>query len=940
MTDRTSSILRNCLLAALIIVGGYTFLYYLGMPVHRASLLMDADTKWVDAQCSSTACQGLFAIIPFIKQFVARLGIFAPYLILSLLAGVAFYAVQYARHNTWNVKITVRPIYILGGFLLALWLLHTTFTFSSMDGAPFTRIAQPDPSIYRDSTPEGIKALQENFDALKNAGCLSLVGYLEQNVGVYDIGQLCFQKAFFSRVFVMVLVAGVFLFEMLIVGHSLLSLLRRRPRQLYLEAIMSLGLGVFAWIAILWTVAVLGIFDVNVGWLLVLAFPIACYRAVLYWAKVFWNHSWEVDVHPKNFRLVLAWLLVTYLAVNFYVVVRPFPIGWDDLGSYLNRPRLLVSYGHFIHTMATFQWEYLTSMGFLLFGYSNPVGATASMIINWTEGLIAVLVVLSFGRALFGKGRGLLSALLFYTLPLIGHFSFADMKIDNAVFSFSALALLMMFVGLFSTKDDVDEEAPHEESFSELWIWFLLAGLFAGLALGMKATAAMVVMALFVVFVGGRIHWLGALGMVFATLGAFAKNGNLSAAKIFGRILGEVPLSQTAFTGLLFIIALLFLGVALWKTKGRNLRLTGKLALCLIGGMMISVAPWSLYNSYLYGSSTPHLFFSAPDTLTPSLSLDQVGAPLVHGRQVRGLPLELKVDLSAPACKATGSVEELDRYWGAEQGFWHYAALPWRSVMNIDIGGYYVTTIPALLLFPLVLLLPLFWDKRRKAHRYIALATAFLILEWTFLANGIPWYGVSMFLGLSLCLEMLFVVAPDRWTKHVTAILLTLSLFMALGMRLWQFEMQQNLIEYPTGKISASALEQRTIPWYGLISSLSIQRYETLKEQPYLYRIGTFIPYFLPKNLEVVGFADHQLDNFNCLYQERDAKLTLKRLTALGFNSIVFDTNTATIENNPNGTLHKKVDAFVNFVNTPGLGIKVVVSDLNAGVAYALLPPN
>ena len=69
-----------------------------------------------------------------------------------------------------------------------------------------------------------------------------------------------------------------------------------------------------------------------------------------------------------------------------------------------------------------------------------------------------------------------------------------------------------------------------------------------------------------------------------------------------------------------------------------------------------------------------------------------------------------------------------------------------------------------------------------------------------------------------------------------------------------------------------------------------------------------------------------------------DPSLTLRRLQALGFNSLIFDTTTATIEGDPEGSLHRKVEAFLGFVNTPGLGFDVVVNDTEGGVAFLLLP--
>ena len=140
------------------------------------------------------------------------------------------------------------------------------------------------------------------------------------------------------------------------------------------------------------------------------------------------------------------------------------------------------------------------------------------------------------------------------------------------------------------------------------------------------------------------------------------------------------------------------------------------------------------------------------------------------------------------------------------------------------------------------------------------------------------------------------------------------------------------------GKVSSDALREITIPYYDGISATVMDRHTSIPDRPYLYRVGTFIAYFIPKNLEVIAINDHQLDAFNCLYQERNPELTIKRLKKLGFNSIVFDTNTATIEKDEQGSLHKKVNAFVEFVNDPKSQVQTVVSDSDAGIAYILIP--
>ena len=88
----------------------------------------------------------------------------------------------------------------------------------------------------------------------------------------------------------------------------------------------------------------------------------------------------------------------------------------------------------------------------------------------------------------------------------------------------------------------------------------------------------------------------------------------------------------------------------------------------------------------------------------------------------------------------------------------------------------------------------------------------------------------------------------------------------------------------------------------------------------------------------MIGIADHQLDTFSCLHQEKDNQLTLTRLKALGFSSIIFDTNTATIEQDINGSLHQKVQEFVDFLNDTSLNFQVIVNDFEGGVVFLLIP--
>ncbi|MDD5041793.1 MAG: glycosyltransferase family 39 protein [Candidatus Peribacteraceae bacterium] len=934
MQKRTIQILSVVLLLGLMLWGGYSTFVYLGVPVHGAVLLDNAAKDVLRQQDCTNApffC-GVQSLLSTVFFTIGRAGNFFGYAIACVVLLFLGWGVLSLKTGTWRTfRAKGRPVHLLLGFLVLVWLLFTTLSQSLSGGVSFRQIAEPSPLVYTDVSPSVLQALKDNFNELDQRGCLQQIGTYDNGAKAYEITLRCMQQSFITRVLPVFFFVVALFFEFLVLGKMFLRLFRFPALSLLTDVTVSAGVGACAWIAILWFLAVVGLIVSPAVWALVLMVPALAYKDSLYWLRTFIRPHGERDVAWVSLEMVLMWLLLSYLALNFLTIIRPFPIGWDDLGSYLNRPRLMVSYGHFIFSMAPFQWEYLTSFGFALFGYDSVFGATTSMAVNWTAGVLAILAVASFARHFLGQRAGLLSALLFYTLPLIGHFSFADMKIDNAIFAMGALTMFAAFFALFPRGEE------ETVSFGMQWRWFVLSGLFAGFAFSMKPTAVMVLMATFAVLLGVSLHWVGFFGAVSLAIAAFIAQHALDVPGIVQRISGVV-LTSSAVPLTIFIVlgcALLLVAALLRPARLKTAALSVLLFVALVAA---AIFPWVYHNNFLRGRIIPtNLELGVPNSSSPDFDIDGSGSG-GGGRDYRLLPKELQVDKSLPACKSTGSTEELGRYWGYRIGLGHYLFLPWRSVLNLDSAGYYVTTSPILFLFPLLLLLPFFWMRRGRWLRWLWAATAFLIVQWVFLANGVPWYGIGMFLGLTVCIEALYTYAPDIFSRTIAGILIVIALFCSFGQRLWQFEVQRNMLEYAFGKISAEALQERTVSHYDDIAAAVISRKQTMPDRPYLYRIGTFIPYFIPRNLEIIGISDHQLDFFNCIFSERNPELTLKRLQVLGFNSIVFDTNTATIEKDANGSLHQKVNAFLEFVNARSLGIVPQVNDPDGGIAFVLLP--
>lgn len=92
-------------------------------------------------------------------------------------------------------------------------------------------------------------------------------------------------------------------------------------------------------------------------------------KALLRPAFVADNHrldgGFEKAVALRLLSSEILFLVLTFLiAVNFINAVRPMPIGWDDLGVYMNYPNIMAQTGD-IGRLGIVAWQSFTGIGFL-----------------------------------------------------------------------------------------------------------------------------------------------------------------------------------------------------------------------------------------------------------------------------------------------------------------------------------------------------------------------------------------------------------------------------------------------------------------------------------------------------------------------------------------------------------------------------------------------
>ena len=125
------------------------------------------------------------------------------------------------------------------------------------------------------------------------------------------------------------------------------------------QFIISLWIWFFSFISLLSIIGILWFYQiasvVSILWVLLFF----SYKECNWLIDGFFNYQIEVDINEWMYlKLISAEFLflisTLILSVNLISIIRPFPIGWDDLWAYMNLPHLLAEWW----SMISFWWMY------------------------------------------------------------------------------------------------------------------------------------------------------------------------------------------------------------------------------------------------------------------------------------------------------------------------------------------------------------------------------------------------------------------------------------------------------------------------------------------------------------------------------------------------------------------------------------------------------
>ncbi|MBK8987880.1 MAG: glycosyltransferase family 39 protein [Chloroflexi bacterium] len=252
-------------------------------------------------------------------------------------------------------------------------------------------------------------------------------------------------------------------------GLLLLGRLRLTEEDAAARLVLALGIGLGLLAVAFSLFGFVGLFRPLTAWLFVLALGGVTFRRwrqpLLLLRQVGWPR-------PQN---RLHWLILVYgaasLLFTFIMALTPV-VAWDSLTYHLVGPKLYIEAGRFVHPLN------IPQLGFPLLGQMHftlgmlLVGDGVAPLFHFGYGLLALLLLVSLSRQLFGAEAAWLSAAVLLSSPLL--LTLMGWPYVDVTLLFYTTAVFYAFIGWWQTRRTG---------------WLIVIGLMLGFSGGLKYTA-------------------------------------------------------------------------------------------------------------------------------------------------------------------------------------------------------------------------------------------------------------------------------------------------------------------------------------------------------------------------------------------------------------------------------------------------------------------
>jgi hypothetical protein len=523
-------------------------------------------------------------------------------------------------------------------------------------------------------------------------------------------------------------------------GYSILtrSIDGWSTRDIRVTVLADTAVGFFVFWVLMLILALLGIYTL-IGLMIVLTLMSVIgwewwqrtYRDIRGYALTLENHTsgkWLYAlINPRLLSLEFAFLALTLMmSVSWISIIRPMPIGWDDLGVYMNQPKMLALTGEALQGAGMYTWQLITGSGFL-FSYN----AAQAFYVNQLGSILAVIAI-TLGLSVMFESKGkksfislpLLLATVYYIMPMTVFHHTKDMKLDPALLFVSVTAFMTFFSFVGKT---VPTDTREKTIFFRILI---LVGILLGFAFSIKVTSLMLVLGILGLFAYRLLSFWGYMGFFFTFLAVFTGANLWSVMNVW----------MPKDSGLLHIIALglLALGVVSFALayieKWRNhlfSYFTGSLVLIL--AFLIGLSPWIFKNtSEVKPWNNPNHIETKTLLMGSIMSGSGAGFQPDFTRIMSQAQYDEKTNIlknTNISSDGQSQNEDFGRYFGYEKGINNYVRLPLNLTFQKNQAGEFTSiTYIFLALIPVLFL----FARRRYSWAFGTVVTFALIILFAY----------------------------------------------------------------------------------------------------------------------------------------------------------------------------------------------------------------
>jgi len=395
-------------------------------------------------------------------------------------------------------------------------------------------------------------------------------------------------------------------------------------------------------------------------------------------------------------------ILTLFVSVSMISIIRPMPIGWDDLGVYMNHPKILALTGELLPWAGMYVWQLITGTGFL-FGYN----AAQAFYINQIASILAVAAIGLWLSWILDKkweksilSLPLLLGTVYFVMPMTVFHHTKDMKLDPALL-FVSISVFMLFYayvkdGFFKQEKDTKKTL--------MLIWILM-----GFAFSIKVTTLMLILWVLGLLAYRMLSFWGYIWFFSLFLAIFTWGHLWSIMNVW--MPSDSSITNSIVIGL-WVIGILSFAIAFWQRWRDILTRYIVASIILVVSFFVGFSPWIVKNTI---EVQPWAVLSAGEQSGKQVLLQSLlsgsGAwfsvdfteimPIAEYEERKNI-----IQNSNISAEWQSQNEDFWRYFGYEEGINNYLRLPFNLTFQKNqwweftaITYIFLALIPPLFLF-------------------------------------------------------------------------------------------------------------------------------------------------------------------------------------------------------------------------------------------------